>query len=158
MIATLWAQLEIRARQMMPWYLMSRGETPSQDGLMLNYVTSSTLGSLIWSLKRKHFLVSIGIGGSLILRLMIIFASGLLRLEYRSLTVGRLIIVEDVFDLSQEYHKAEGPLTTMGQYWDLLKYDRPLPHGTTSQLAVQTFVADDSGKSRSHNCEIDARV
>lgn len=147
MMATLWGQLELRARQIMPWCLMSRGETTTQNGLMLNYVTSSTLGSLIRSLKRKHFLVSTGIGGSFVLRLMIVFASGLLRLEYRSLVVERPISVEDIIDLTLEYHEAQETVTTIFNYYAALKYGVPLPHGTTSQFAVQTFVDGDDGKS-----------
>lgn len=158
MIATLWGQLELRAKQIMPWCLMSRGETPAQNGLMLNYVTSSTIGSLVRSLKRKHFLVSIGICGSLILRLMIIFASGLLRLEYRTLTVERPIRLEDVFDFNRIFEEDEGPVTTVFKYWGALKYGVPLPHGTTSQFAVQSFATTNYGKSHPHNSQMNVKV
>lgn len=158
MIATLWGQLELRAKQIMPWCLMRRGATTTENGLMLNYITSSTVGSLVRSLKKKHFLVSIGIGGSLLLRLMIIFASGLFRLEYRSLAVDRSISVVDIFDLSRQYHQNGGPMTPIFKYWGALKYGLPLPHGTTSQFAFQTFVTDDDGKSRPHNPQLNAQI
>lgn len=149
MIAAVWGQLELRARQMMPWCLMSRGEAPAQNSFMLNYVTSSMPGALVLSLKRRHFLVSIGICGSLILRLMIIFASGLLRLEYRSLAYGKDLSLEDVFNLNKnadDYMNAD--LSNLFKYWAILRYNLPYPHGVTSHFAVQSLVTDDGGKSR----------
>lgn len=147
MVAAVWGQLELRARQMMPWCLMSRGEAPAQNSLMLNYITSSMPGSLVLSLKRRHFLVSIGICGSLILRLMIIFASGLLRLEYRSLAYSKDIRVEDVFNLNKNADDYIFDDLTDLNYWAILSYDLPYPHGVTSQFAIQSFVTDDGGKS-----------
>lgn len=153
MVAALWGQLEQRARQIIPWCLMSRQKIPAQNSLMLNYVTSSTLGSLVRSLKRKHFLVSISICGSLIFRLIIIFAAGLLRLEYRSLASGRDFIVKDIFDPTKKASSSpwNAPPTTFPvsdgiKYWATLKYGLPYPHGITSQFAVQSFAADDDGK------------
>lgn len=148
MVAAVWGQLELRARQMMPWCLMSRGEAHAQNSLMLNYITSSMPGSLVQSLKRKHFLVSIGICGSLILRLMIIFASGLLRLEYRSLAFSKDLSLEDVFNLNKnadDYIVAD--VSNLLKYWAILSYNLPYPHGVTSQFAVQSFFTDDGGKS-----------
>lgn len=146
----------------MPWCLMSRGEAPAQNSLMLNYITSSMPGSLIRSFKKKHFLVSIGICGSLILRLVIIFASGLLQLEYRSLTFEKDISVEDIFDLKKNvnypYWQADLNVKTSFDYWASLRYGLPLPHGTTSQFAVQTFVSGDDGNSLPHKAQIDVQV
>lgn len=117
---------------------------------MLNYVTSSMPGSLFRSFKRKHFLVSIGICGSLILRLMIVFASGLLRLEYRSLTFEMRLSVEDIIDLTKnvsiETWATVYPDSSGLNYWATLKYGLPYPHGTTSQFAAQSFVPGDDGK------------
>lgn len=153
MVAALWGQLEQRARQIIPWCLMSRQKIPAQNSLMLNYVTSSTLGSLVRSLKRKHFLVSISICGSLIFRLIIIFTAGLLRLEYRSLASGRDFIAKDIFDpstkvssLSWDAPETTFPTTNGLNYWATFKYGLPYPHGITSQFAVQSFAADDDGK------------
>lgn len=139
MVAALWGQLEQRARQIMPWCLMSRGKTPSQNSLMLNYITSSTPGSLFRSLRRRHFLVSIGICGSLIFRLTIIFAAGLLRLEYRSVASERALNVEDIFDLTKKVNyfswDINNPVQNVLNYWAIFKYGAPYPHGTTSQFA-----------------------
>lgn len=151
-IAAFWGQLEQRSRQIMPWCLMSRGEAPAENGLMLNYVTSSMPGSLFRSFKKKHFLVSIGICGSLILRLIIIFASGLLRLEYWSLTFGtRLSIEDNIFpskNVSLTYSDTDLPGGNGLRYWSMLKYGLPYPHGITSEFAVQSFVTGDDGKFR----------
>lgn len=155
MIAAFWGQLEQRAKQIMPWCLVSHGIGPAQNSLMLNYVTSSTLGSLVRSLRRKHFLVSTAIFGSLILRLTIIFSSGLLRLEFRSLTSERAIGVEDIVDLAKDVSyfvssytlDTTAPVTNGLNYWAMFKYGLPHPHGTTSQFAVQSFATGDDGES-----------
>lgn len=162
MIAALWGQLELRARQIMPWCLMSRGKTPAHNSLMLNYVTSSTLGSLIRSFKRKHFLVSAGICGSLVLRLIIVFASGLIQLEYRSLAFERGISVEDIFDLKKNvtytYWEDPFPVKTSFNYWASQRYGLPLPHGTTLQFAAQTFLTGDDGNSIPQKAQIYAQI
>lgn len=151
MVAALWGQLEHRAKQIMPWCLMSRREAPAQNSLMLNYVTSSTPGSLVRSLKRKHLLVSVGICGSLIIRLMIVFAAGLLRLEYKTLSLGTRLSGKDIFDITRSYsspsHSDDHDYWTNTDYWTRLKYGLHFPHGTTSQFAVQSFVNDDDSKS-----------
>lgn len=153
MIAAIWGQLEQRAKQIMPWCVMSRGEVSAQKSLMLNYLTSSMPGSLLRSLKRKHFLVTIGIFGSLILRLTIIFASGLLRLEYRSLAFERDLNVEDIIEprktINYKPWQELSPVSNVLNYWAVLKYGLPYPHGTTPQFAVQSLATGDEGKSRS---------
>ncbi|KAB2569610.1 hypothetical protein BFW01_g12268 [Lasiodiplodia theobromae] len=149
MAAALWGQVEHSAKQMMPWSLMSRGETVAKHGLLLNYLTSSMPGSLIRSLRRRHFAVSIGISGSLVLRLLIIFSTGLLSLEYRSVTSSRDFVFQDDFDLSKDYAALEDdgfrPLSNTVNFWATLNYNLSYPHGATSQYALQSFAPSDDG-------------
>lgn len=156
MAAALWGQVEHSAKQMMPWSLMSRGETVAKHGLLLNYLTSSMPGSLIRSLRRRHFAVSIGISGSLVLRLLIIFSTGLLSLEYRSVTSSRDFVFQDDFDLSKDYAALEDdgfrPLSNTVNFWATLNYNLSYPHGATSQYALQSFAPSDDGKSEGLLC------
>lgn len=160
MFAALWGQLEQSAKQIMPWSIISSNGAITEHGLMLNYLTSSMLGSLYRSLKRRHFLISLGICGSLLLRLAIIFSSGLLRLEYRSVTSASDLRFQDTFDLSKKVNHAErGPLfpeeKSLG-YWSILKYGLSYPSGTTSRSAVQSFTASEDSKCWSQSAFYDA--
>lgn len=149
MIATFWGQLEQCAKQIMAWSIMRRCETTTQESLMLNYVTASIPGSLFRSLKRRHFLVSLGISGSLILRLTIIFSSGLLRLEYKSVSSARSLVFLDIVDPTKSIDYQDwqnfSPVRNALGYWSILKYGLPYPRGTTPQFAVQSFIASDDG-------------
>lgn len=160
MFAALWGQLEQSAKQIMPWSIMNCNETIAKQSLTLNYLTSSILGSLYRSLKGGHFLVSLSICGSLLLRLAIIFSSGLLRLEYKSVTSSGRLRFQDTFDLSKSVHHADrGPLfpeeKSLG-YWSILKYGLSYPSGTTSLSAVQSFTANEDGKCQSRSASVEA--
>lgn len=146
MIAALWGQLEQCAKQIMPWSIMSRGETAADHSLMLNYITSSMPGSLFRSLKRRHFLVSLGISGSLILRLLVIFSSGLFRLEYKYVTSTRELSLQDVISPAKTFADLNHGVSNNVAYWSLIKYGLPYNHGITPQFAVQSFKTSDDGK------------
>ncbi|GME51181.1 uncharacterized protein LTHEOB_12502 [Neofusicoccum parvum] len=149
--AALWGQVEYRSKQIMPWSLMARGPTSMEHGLLLNYMTSTTLGSLYRSVRRRHFLVSIGISGSLILRLLIIFSTGLLSLEYRPMVYDKEFLTLDTLDLAKEVEYIEWltdefrPLSNGINFWAILNYNLSHPHGTTSEYAVQSFVPYENG-------------
>jgi len=153
MIAALWGQLEQCAKQIMPWSIMSSSETIAKHSLMLNYITSSMPGSFFRSLKRGHFLVSLGISGSLILRLMVIFSSGLLRLEYRPVIYKRQLTIQDTIDTTKvtEYSNVDmSPLMKNSlDYSYMIKYGLDYPSGATPQFAVQSFTASDDGRCSS---------
>lgn len=147
--AALWDQVEYRMRQLMPWLLMSQGETPAEDTLLLNYLTSSTLGSFFRSIRRRHFPVSIGISGSLLLRLLIIFSTGLFSLENRSIVYNKEFITLDNLDLGScsmhENTRDPQPVSSCEYLWGARAHNLPLPHGSTSEFAVQTFQPPESG-------------
>ncbi|EOD51312.1 hypothetical protein UCRNP2_1955 [Neofusicoccum parvum UCRNP2] len=150
-LAALWGRVEYRSKQIIPWSLMARGPTSMEHGLLLNYMTSTTLWSLYRSVKRRHFLVSIGISGSLILRLLIIFSTGLLSLEYRPMVYDKEFLTLDTLDLAKEVEYIEWltdefrPLSNGINFWAILNYNLSHPHGTTSEYAVQSFVPYDNG-------------
>lgn len=153
MIATVWNQLEQCAKQIMPWSIMLGNKTSAEHSLMLNYMTSSMLGSLIRSLKRRHFLVTLSISGSLILRLSIIFSTGLLRLQYRPVTFTGSLHSQDTIDLTKtvtyvdrQDGNVSAPISCGNGYWYIHKYGLSYPNGATQQFAVQSFTASDDGK------------
>ncbi|KAL1622805.1 hypothetical protein SLS54_004825 [Diplodia seriata] len=151
MAAALWGQVEHSAKQIMPWSLMSRGRTVAEHSLLLNYLTSSMPGSLVRSLRRGHFAVSIGILGSLVVRLLIIFSTGLLSLEYHSVANGKDFVFADSVNLAKSVHYTSEssekwrPLSNSVNFWAILNYNLSYPHGATSQYALQSFASSDYG-------------
>ncbi|OJD37604.1 uncharacterized protein BKCO1_6000201 [Diplodia corticola] len=151
MAAALWGQVEHSAKGIMPWTLMSRGPTVAEHGLLLNYLTSSMAGSMVRSLRRGHFAVSIGILGSLVVRLLIIFSTGLLSLEYRSVTNAKDFVFQDspnfakVVDYTSFSSEQFRPLSNGVNFWAILDYNLSYPHGATSKYALQSFAPSDGG-------------
>ncbi|CAI7647952.1 unnamed protein product [Penicillium manginii] len=76
-----WTQVEYRAVQLIPWILMRRGLTPSSESIFLDYISAWNVISLYKSLKKKHFLVSLCVSGSLLLHGATVFSTGLFELE-----------------------------------------------------------------------------
>lgn len=148
-LAAFWAQVEYRTKQLMPWALMSLGKPSTKHPLLLNYLMSTNPESLLRSIKRRHFPVSIGISGSLLLRLLIIFSTGLLSLEYRPITHDKEIIVLDSLDLGKQVEPVIGtpqqPVDTALYFWGTRAHDLPLPRGVTSEFAVQSFKLSEGG-------------
>ncbi|KKY23988.1 hypothetical protein UCDDS831_g02643 [Diplodia seriata] len=108
-------------------------------------------GSLVRSLRRGHFAVSIGILGSLVVRLLIIFSTGLLSLEYHSVANGKDFVFADSVNLAKSVHYTSEssekwrPLSNSVNFWAILNYNLSYPHGATSQYALQSFASSDDG-------------
>lgn len=60
---------------------MRRGPTPSSESIFLDYISPWNVISLYKSLKKKHFLVSLCTGGSLLLRASTLFSTALFELR-----------------------------------------------------------------------------
>lgn len=92
----------------MPWSLISQEQATAKDALLLNYLTSTTLGSLFRSIQKHHFPASIGISGSLLLKLLIIFSTGIFGLENRSHVLEKELITLGSLDLANPVEFVQG--------------------------------------------------
>lgn len=158
-VASLWAQVEHSAGQLMPWYLMSRSQASAENSVLLNYLTPLRIVSLWRSLKRSHWLVSISTSGSLILGLLIILSTSLLSLEHRPIT--KIFTKEGGFTTLDQFNLTKAPpeqdengffqspgysISNTWYYWGMHKHNVPRPSGMTSEYAFQTFKVPDIGK------------
>lgn len=150
-IASFWGQIEYRARQLTPWYLMTSALTEHHSCVLLNYLTSDTTSALFRSIKSRHFFVSFGICGSLLMRLLIIFSTALLSLEYKTITLQKDFSITEVFDLASTKDKGYqyyfmAPNVTGGvQFWAISHYNLSRPYEITSGSVVQSFMPSDNG-------------
>lgn len=141
--------MEYRARQLTPWYLMSRGE--GENWLLLNYLTASTASSLFRSIKNRHFLVSMGICGSLLLRLLIIFSTGLLSLEYRAINHQQEYYTVNTFDLTcnedgnNRLDRSGSSGSLSGQFWAISHCNLTRPYEIRTGSVVESFAQSEGG-------------
>ncbi|TPX12840.1 uncharacterized protein E0L32_006720 [Thyridium curvatum] len=145
-VAALWGQLEYRAKQVMPWAVMNGEQGQSGKGLLLDYLSPISFIALFQSVKRRHFLVTLGISGTLVLRVLIIVSTGLLSLRSQQLAGSTNITTLDRFNLSQaQNERATNAGVTL---WTISQQNASYPAGTTPKVSVQSFIGP--GDSRAN--------
>ena len=80
-ISGCWSQVQYRALLLMPWLLMLRGPTPASKGVLLDYTSDWNVIALFRSLRKKHFLVSLPILGTLLISGLTVFSTGLFAIK-----------------------------------------------------------------------------
>ena len=144
LIAAFWAQVEYRAKQMMPWVLMAEGFQPVQNGLLLDYVDRANIPILFSSLRRRHWLVFTTVVASFLIQFATVASSGLLvSSEVTIHQVDAQLAVMDSFS-------APAGLVSAGSrpaanVYGILTSNHSYPIGTGGRFAFQWFDAP-SGK------------
>jgi hypothetical protein len=125
----------------MPWKAMAIGPQPARKSVLLDYISPWNVLVLFQSLVMRHYVVSIAVVGSISIRLMTVFSTGLFALQQVSVANSNTpLIATDRFDGSKYNSKfvdARPMYATFGVQILNMSY---LP-GTTSQYAVQSFNA-----------------
>ena len=93
-----WTQVEYRAVQLMPWALMLRRPMPASESIFLDYMSNWNLVSLYKSIKRKHYLVSLSVAGTLLLNGLTVLSTGLFELAPVHITKSTSLTVMHKFD------------------------------------------------------------
>ncbi|KAF2434530.1 hypothetical protein EJ08DRAFT_470203 [Tothia fuscella] len=97
--AALWAQLEIRTKQLTPWNAMAKGPSPASQSILLDYLSPMNIMSFFRSLKKGHYAVALTIFGSILLKIMIISSAALIGPRSSSITQQNIPIgLETAFD------------------------------------------------------------
>ncbi|KAJ9630111.1 hypothetical protein H2204_008766 [Knufia peltigerae] len=76
-IAAFWTQVEFRTMQMMPWIVMSKDQVPADESVLLDYVSMWNLVAMFKAAKRKHWVVSVAVLGTLLIKVLIVLSTGL---------------------------------------------------------------------------------
>jgi hypothetical protein len=98
LIAALWGQVQYRALQIMPWLLMSRGYVPASQSVLLDYISPWSVTSLIKAARKKHFLVVLAISGTILIKLAIVFATGLFSISKVEIAYTTPFVLESSFN------------------------------------------------------------
>ncbi|KAH8887918.1 hypothetical protein GQ53DRAFT_826905 [Thozetella sp. PMI_491] len=143
--ASIWSQIEYRIREAAPWAELKKGARPPHFNLLLNYITPLSPKSFYTSLKLGHYQVTLAIFGGFVIKILIIFSTGLLALEPQLVitTMDIKLVDEFTFDLESFYNssKAYGAPATV---WAVTQHNVSAPPGTSMKLATQSFFNPDN--------------
>lgn len=141
-VAALWARVEFQAKQNAPWRALQDRTNPAEasQSLLLDYVSVMQPVALWNALKKKHAIVASGISCSLLLRLIIVFSTGLFALQEIPVTRNVDIELIDVFDASNpQFNSSDAaPFDILN---GVLFRNGTYPEGTNKELVYQRFAA-----------------
>jgi hypothetical protein len=80
-VLSLWRQVDYYCKLMQPWQEMSESAKDADNSLMLDYVSPLLVTSWIRAVRRRHVPVAASITGFTVLKLVILFSTGLLVLR-----------------------------------------------------------------------------
>ncbi|ETS85598.1 hypothetical protein PFICI_03623 [Pestalotiopsis fici W106-1] len=77
LVAALWSRTEVQARRYMPWIILAKGQQEQSAILALEYVYELSPVAFYRSLRNRHFLISLVLGTTVILEVVIILSTSL---------------------------------------------------------------------------------
>jgi len=87
----------------MPWLLMSRGYVPASQSVLLDYISPWSVMSLIKAARKKHFLVVLAISGAILIKLAIVFVTGLFSISTVEIAYTTPFVLESSFNNSANF-------------------------------------------------------
>ncbi|OQE25189.1 hypothetical protein PENSTE_c006G07048 [Penicillium steckii] len=133
-----WTQVEYRAAQLMPWILMRQGPASPSESIFLDYISPWNIISLYQSLKKKHFLVSLCISGSLLLHGVTVFSTGLFELQSVPISHQTSLSVPNKFS-DANFNSTEGRETTYAACSAFTDYNMTSPIGLQGPFVYTPF-------------------
>lgn len=140
-VSALWGQVQYRALQLFPWRLMSRGFVPASDSVLLDYLSMWNVSALFKSLKRGHYMVSIPIAVSLVIKLMTVLSTGLFIAKDIQLELIKDFQVQKVFE-GNSFNESAVDSRVYLQTWGVSQHNLSHPRGTIDRHAFQNFFYD----------------
>lgn len=103
-VLSLWRQVDYYCKLMHPWQKMYKSPTDAVDSFMLDYVSPLLITSWIRAVRRRHIPVAASIAGFIILKLIILFSTGLLVLSPTAVSRPQAITLVTDFN-TEEFWK-----------------------------------------------------
>ncbi|KXG47473.1 Protein of unknown function DUF3433 [Penicillium griseofulvum] len=140
-VASFWSRVEFQAKQSAPWYSLLHGPEQAEKNVLLDYISEMQMISIWRALKNKHFIVASGVASSILLRLLVIFSTGLFSLQQVQVQKSNVPI-----QMHSNFNIENSTLYGFGlQAYDILNgvlFDNlPFPDGSTANFAFQEFSA-----------------
>ncbi|KAJ5356294.1 Protein of unknown function DUF3433 [Penicillium concentricum] len=140
-VALFWSRVEFQAKQSAPWYSILHEPQDAEKSVLLDYISEMQPVSIWGALKNKHFTVAAGVTLSILLRLLVIFSTGLFSLQQVQVQKNNFPI-----QIHSNFNIKNSTLQDFGlQAYDILNgvlfQDLPFPEGSTANFAFQKFSA-----------------
>ncbi|KAJ5090788.1 hypothetical protein N7532_009472 [Penicillium argentinense] len=140
-VTALWARTEFQAKQNAPWQAMQEGPTAASQSVLLDYISIMQPVALYKAFKYRNIIVASAISCTLLLRLAIMFSTGLFSLQDTPVHKNGIEIqLEDAFDgRNADFNKTGGkPFDVLNS---VLFRNGTYAEGTTKDLVFQRFSA-----------------
>jgi Protein of unknown function (DUF3433) len=138
-VSALWTLVEYRIKQLTPWQVLRQGPADATESVLLDYLSPWNVISLFRSLKAGHYVVTITILATLLIRLLIISSTGLLLLQDAVIqNTSARFFASDKFTNNQVNLSAvdsKSALTVAG----IASFGLSFPMGTTETYTYQSF-------------------
>ena len=85
-VLSLWRQVDYYCKLMQPWQEMSKSPKDADNSLLLDYISPPLLTSWVQAVQRRHIPVAASVAGFAIMKLIILFSTGLLVLTPTTVT------------------------------------------------------------------------
>ncbi|KAJ0382560.1 hypothetical protein COL922a_012304 [Colletotrichum nupharicola] len=142
-----WSRVETQVLRYMPWISYGHQQSPhiNPGDFDLDYTAMLSPAILIQSLRRKHYLVSIIVVISVVLKVQIVLASNLYSLEFIRVSESVDIEILDVFNTTAKAVRTEDTSPYYIAHGTKNFEMRP-PFGITQNIAYQTFQTVDGSR------------
>lgn len=137
LLAAFWAPVEYRVKQMAPWVAMVGTFRSADEGLLVDYIDRISFTGLLVSIRRRHWLVCLGIAASFIIQGATVASSGLF--SSSSVVIrreGAQLMADEAFSVEKLVPTGPGPATDI---YAVLTSNLSYPAGTTGPFAFQRF-------------------
>ncbi|KAJ5093992.1 hypothetical protein N7456_009853 [Penicillium angulare] len=92
LISAFWGRVEFQAKQSAPWQAMLQKPERPEKSILLDYISEMQPFAMIRAIRNRHHIVTSGISGSLLLRLLLIISTSLFSLQEVEVNKGKIPI------------------------------------------------------------------
>lgn len=122
---------------------MSRGFVSASDSVLLDYLSMWNVSALFKSLKRGHYMVSIPIAVSLVIKLITVLSTGLFITKDIQLELIKDFHIQKDFE-GNNFNQSAVDSRVFLQMWGVAQHNLSHPKGTMDKHAFQNFFYDTS--------------
>ncbi|KAF2627245.1 hypothetical protein BU25DRAFT_410867 [Macroventuria anomochaeta] len=154
LVAGCWTLVESNLKLLAPWRAMARGPCRASKSILLDYITEIRITSLYSSIRNCDWDVSLGVLGTLCLNVIIVFSTGLFRVEPMSITRSNYRVpLTTSFNASGVIAQSGNGFATA---YAISQYALDLPYGTAKTFAYQSVNTTEVPSGATLSFEVDA--
>ncbi|WZH46645.1 hypothetical protein QYS62_007735 [Fusarium acuminatum] len=119
-ILSLWRRVDYYYKLREPWRELLAGPSPVDKSLLLDYITTFQVASILQAIKRRHFAVATSITAFFLLKFIILISTTLFVVREISSDVVSNVTMQDAFDTAKAWSMYQGYSVTESEPDDQL--------------------------------------